>query len=173
ALGMNFDVLTIFPQLIEFYIKESIIKRAIDKELISVSITNIRDFTHDKHKSVDDAPYGGGVGMVLRIEPIYYALEKIKSKNPRKHTVLLTPQGELFTQSKAHEFFSNYPDGLILICGRYEGIDERVRSLADEELSIGEYVLTGGELAALIIIDAVKGLVLIRTVAAKHRGHKP
>ncbi|MBF0517073.1 MAG: tRNA (guanosine(37)-N1)-methyltransferase TrmD [Nitrospirae bacterium] len=154
---MKFDVLTIFPRMIDFYITQSIIKRAIERGLIEVELTNIRDFTADKHLSVDDYPFGGGPGMVMRIDPLYNALTHVKGTQI-KHTVLLSPEGTAFDQDKAHEL-SQMKDGVVLICGRYEGGDERINLLIDEEISIGDYILTGGELPALVIIDAVARLV--------------
>ncbi|MBF0487321.1 MAG: tRNA (guanosine(37)-N1)-methyltransferase TrmD [Nitrospirae bacterium] len=154
---MRFDVLTIFPRMIDFYIAESIIKRAIEHGLIEVGVTNIRDFATDKHLTVDDYPFGGGQGMVMKIEPLYNALAHVKGRH-NKHTVLLCPQGAVFNQDKAMEL-SQKKDGVVLICGRYEGVDERINLSVDEEISIGDFILTGGELPALVIIDAVTRLL--------------
>ncbi|MCG6553318.1 MAG: tRNA (guanosine(37)-N1)-methyltransferase TrmD [Candidatus Magnetominusculus sp. LBB02] len=153
---MRFDVLTIFPKMIGFYCAESIIKRAIERGLIEVEVTNIRDFSQDRHLTVDDYPFGGGPGMVMKIEPLYNALSHVQSR--QKHTVLLSPEGAVFNQAKAYEL-SQKKDGVVLICGRYEGVDERINGLVDEEISIGDFILTGGELPVLVIIDAVARLL--------------
>lgn len=156
---MLFEVLTVFPQIIEAVAGESILKRAQINGAIEINAINLRDFTEDKHKSTDDSPYGGGPGMVMLCEPVFKAVEAIKSKSavsPR--VVLMTPQGKTFNQKMAEDFAKE--DHLIFICGRYEGFDERIREhLATDEVSIGDFVLTGGELAALTIIDAVSRLV--------------
>ncbi|MCI4625788.1 MAG: tRNA (guanosine(37)-N1)-methyltransferase TrmD [Candidatus Magnetoovum sp. WYHC-5] len=154
---MRFDILTLFPSMVEFYVRESIIKRAIEAGIVDIVVTNIRDYAIDKHKCVDDYPYGGGAGMVMKIDPVYEALQDIKQgRNTR--TILLSPQGTIFNQGKAEELFENGTD-IALICGRYEGIDERIKYIVDEEISVGDYVLTGGELPALIIVDTVCRLV--------------
>ncbi|MBI3592073.1 MAG: tRNA (guanosine(37)-N1)-methyltransferase TrmD, partial [Nitrospirae bacterium] len=141
------------------YLGESILKRAIQKCLLDVRIYNLRDFTTDRHRTVDDYPYGGGSGMVMKIEPIWNAVHAIKADGIERLTLLLSPQGKLFNQETA-ESLSREKRRVVFICGRYEGIDERVReSLVDGEISIGDYVLTGGELAALVIIDSVARLV--------------
>jgi tRNA (guanine37-N1)-methyltransferase len=158
-MAVGFDVITIFPEVINAYCAESILKRAIERGLVDIKVHNLRDFTTDKHKTVDDYPYGGGSGMVFKIEPVYYALERLKTDGQQRYTVLLSPQGETYTQSLAGEF-SREQRRVVLICGRYEGIDERVReNLIDREVSIGDYVLTGGELAALVIIDSAVRLI--------------
>ncbi len=161
---MQIDILTLFPEMFQSPFGSSIFKRAIERELISINIHNIRDYTHDKHHTVDDYAYGGGAGMVLKPEPIFEAVEAIKSDISLKQGVsmlpiiLLTPQGRLFSQKVATEL-SKYGN-LILICGRYEGVDERVSEyLATDEISIGDYVLSGGELAAMVIVDAVVRLL--------------
>jgi len=139
-------------------LRESILGKAIEKGLIQIRTVNIRDFTSDKHQVVDDTPYGGGQGMVMKVEPIARAIESVKSQNPSAWTVYLTPQGKPLHQDLARRL-STQPH-LILLCGRYEGVDERVReSLVDEEISIGDYVLTGGELAAMVVIDAVSRFI--------------
>lgn len=148
---MQIDILTLFPEMFNGFLNESIIKRAIEKELVSVNIINFRDYSNDPHHKVDDTPFGGGAGMVLSIEPIYNALEDIRKDN--SHVVLLNPSGVTFNQKKAKSF-SKY-DHLILICGHYEGFDYRIKNLVDEEISIGNFVLTGGELPAMMISDAV------------------
>ncbi|MEK7120181.1 MAG: tRNA (guanosine(37)-N1)-methyltransferase TrmD [Patescibacteria group bacterium] len=155
---LRFDIITIFPKAFDSYLNESIIKRAQKQKNIEVRIHNLRDFTNDRHKTVDDRPFGGGAGMVLKIEPIYKALKKICLKNKKSAVVLLSAKGKLFTQQKAREF--SKLEQIILICGHYEGVDERVaKYLADEEISIGQYVLTGGELPALTILDATTRLL--------------
>jgi len=152
---MRFDILTLFPGLFDSPLNESIIKRAISEKLINVGLHNIRDFTHDRHRVVDDAPYGGGSGMVMKPGPIVEGIEHLRKKNSR--VILLSPQGSCFDQSKAVELSDE--EHLILICGRYEGIDERVTDYVDETISIGDFIITGGELAALTIIDAVSRLI--------------
>jgi tRNA (guanine37-N1)-methyltransferase len=155
---MRFDILTLFPKMFSSPFQESILGKAIEKGLIQIRTVNIRDFTLDKHRVVDDTPYGGGQGMVMKGEPIARAIEWVKSQDPSVWTVFLTPQGIPFNQKIAQELSCR--SHLVLLCGRYEGIDERVRKLfADEEISIGDYVLTGGELAAMVLIDAVSRLL--------------
>jgi tRNA (guanine37-N1)-methyltransferase len=159
---MRIDVLTLFPQMFEVPFSFGIFKRAVDHKLVSVNLHNIRDYTHDKHHTADDYPYGGGAGMVLKPEPIFETAESIKSnlkeEAEKLPIILLTPQGRPFSQQIAQEL-SRYSH-LILICGHYEGIDERVREhLATDEISIGDYVLTGGELPAMVVIDAVVRLL--------------
>jgi tRNA (guanine37-N1)-methyltransferase len=153
---MQFDIITIFPHIFDSYFNESILKRAQDKNLVKIQIHNLRDFTHDKHKTVDDSPYGGGPGMVLKVEPIYKAIQFLKPDKNTK-TILLSAKGKIFNQEKAL-YFSKLKR-IILICGRYEGVDERVTKFIDEEISIGEYVLSGGEIGALAIIEATSRLV--------------
>jgi tRNA (guanine37-N1)-methyltransferase len=161
---VRIDILTLFPEMFQGPFSAGIFQRAVDRKLVEVNIHNIRDYTHDKHHTVDDYAYGGGAGMVLKPEPIFEAVESIKSDIYHKEKpdelpiILLTPQGRLFRQQIAQEF-SRYSH-LILICGRYEGVDERVREhLATDELSIGDYVLGGGELAAMVVIEAVVRLL--------------
>lgn len=155
---MNFTVLTIFPEMFSVLLVGGIVKRAIEGEYISVEPINIRDFAKDRHRTVDDRPYGGGAGMVMKPEPAAEAIRQARKKHPESYTLLLTPQGRRFDQQVAQELAGC--SGLILVCGRYEGIDERVREhLVDDELSIGDYVLTGGELAAMVVIDAVSRLI--------------
>lgn len=154
-----FDIITIFPEIFSSYLGESILKRAAENNLIDVKIHNLRDFSDNKHKTIDDYPYGGGPGMVMKIEPIYNAIEAIKSDGTPRITILLSPQGRVFNQ-KIAESLAKLNKRILFICGRYEGIDERVRELlVDDEISIGDYIITGGELAALVIIDAVSRLV--------------
>lgn len=151
---MRFDVFTLFPELFAPYLRTSILQRAIDKELIDVQLHDIRRWTTDKHHVTDDAPYGGGGGMVMKPEPIFAAVEDVLGAPPACPLILLTPQGRVFNQRIAEELAAH--PRLALLSGRYEGIDERVRlHLVTDELSIGDYVLTGGELPALIVIDAV------------------
>lgn len=133
------------------------LKRAQAKGKLAVSVHNLRDWTHDAHRSADDKPFGGGPGMVMKVEPICEALGDMRSGVPKPWTVLLTPQGRLFDQRVAREFAGF--ERLILVCGHYEGVDERVRSLVDDEISIGDYILTGGEIPALVIVDAVARLI--------------
>lgn len=155
---MDFIVLTIFPELFRPFWEHGIIKRAIDRKKIAVSAINIRDFAKGKHRVTDDRPYGGGCGMVMKAEPLAGAIRSARKKAPLAKTVLLTPQGRGFNQTLAHDLASS--KGVIFVCGRYEGVDERIGDhLIDDEISIGDYVLTGGELAAMIIIDAVTRLV--------------
>lgn len=153
---MRFTVLTIFPEMFT-PLRESIIKRAQEANLIQIKLVDFRDYAQSKHKNVDDVPYGGGSGMVLKPEPIYRAVNDLEINTGLRKVVLLSPQGKVFDQEKAVEF-ADY-DELVLLCGHYEGFDERIRFLANEEISIGDYVLTGGELAAMVIIDAVARLV--------------
>jgi len=153
---MQYNILTIFPNIFYSYFSESIIKRAQEKKLINIKIHNIRDFALDKHKTVDDRPYGGGPGMVMKVEPIYKCLKSIKRKKKSK-VVLLTPKGKTFKQSMAKQY--SKIDQLILICGHYEGFDERIRKYVDEEISIGNYVLTGGEIPAMTMVDAITRLL--------------
>ncbi len=153
---MKIDVVTIFPGILEGPFKESMIKRAIDQGFVDIDLVDLRAYTHDRHRQVDDYPYGGGCGMVLKPEPLFEAVEDLKSHSGQNDSrvMLLTPQGRRFDQQRAREF--SKINHLILICGRYEGVDERVRSaLVDEEISIGDYVMTGGELAAAVVVDAV------------------
>lgn len=159
---MRIDILTLFPQMFQSPFSSGILKRAIDYKLVSINLHNIRDYAHDKHRTVDDYPYGGGPGMVLKPEPIFEAVDSIKSdicpKEEVNQIILLTPQGRPFSQQIAQEL-SKYSH-LILICGHYEGVDERVQEhLVTDEISIGDYVLTGGELPAMVMVDAVARLL--------------
>lgn len=155
---MRFDVLTIFPQMIASYLNEGVLGRAVERGTVEARLVNIRDFASGAHKNTDDRPYGGGEGMVMKAGPIYRALESIERVGPRSMVILLTPKGERFDQSLARELATR--DQLILICGRYEGVDERIRrTCIDMEVSVGDYVLSGGELAALVVMDAVGRLV--------------
>ncbi len=151
---MIFDVLTIFPRIFDSPLRESLLKKAVDRGLIRVRVQNLRDFAEDRHQMTDDYPYGGGSGMIMKPEPIIRAVEALKTSHPDAKSILLTPQGELFHQGLAKELSEH--KHWILVCGRYEGLDERVRLAAvDREISIGDYILTGGEIPALVLIDAV------------------
>lgn len=155
---MRFDVFTLFPDMFPGYLEESILKRASEAELMDVHVHNIRDWAQDKHKVTDDTPFGGGGGMVMKPEPIFAAVEATLGTKPSCPIIMLTPQGRLFNQRVAEEF--SRLDHLALLCGRYEGVDERVRDhLVTDEISIGDFVLTGGELPALLLIDAVTRLM--------------
>lgn len=157
---MIFDVLTLFPMMVDSILNESIIGRAREAGLIELRTHDIRDFSNDKHRRVDDTPYGGGMGMLMRVDPIVECHEKAMAdlKGKKVRTIVMSPQGQLLTQKKAKEL-SEY-DALVIICGHYEGIDRRaVEICADEEISIGDYILTGGELPACILIDSVSRLI--------------
>ena len=154
----TFDIVTIFPAMIEQPLAAGVLGRAIANGLLDVRVRDLRDFTTDRHRVVDDVPYGGGPGMVLKPDPIFRALDAIESdRGAAPHVVLTSPQGRRFTQSEAQRL-SGLPH-LVLLCGRYEGFDDRVRERVTDELSIGDYVLTGGELPALVILDAVARFV--------------
>ena len=152
---MKIDILTLFPEMFKPFLTESIIGRAIKNERVFINIHNIRDYSKDIHKRVDDYAYGGGKGMVLMPQPIFDAVESLKRENTK--VILMTPQGEKYTQKKAYDLSTE--EHLILICGHYEGFDERIRTLADMEISIGDYVLTGGELASMVITDSITRLL--------------
>lgn len=155
---MRFDVFSIFPDMFPAYLNESILKRAQEMGVLDVKVYNIRDYTTDKHHTTDDVPYGGGGGMVMKPEPIFAAVESVLGAPPTCPVILLTPQGRPFTQKVAEELSQH--THLALLCGRYEGVDERVRQhLVTDEISMGDFVLTGGELPALAIIDAVTRLL--------------
>lgn len=155
---MKFDILTLFPDLFHAFLQESILGRAVKRGLVDIKLTDIRSFARGPHRVTDDRPYGGGNGMVMKPGPVYRALQSVDRSKGKSPVVLLTPQGKTFEQSKAWEL-SRF-DQLILICGRYEGVDERIRKgLVDIELSIGDYVLSGGELGAMVVIDAVSRLL--------------
>jgi tRNA (guanine37-N1)-methyltransferase len=155
---MIFDILTIFPEIFRSPLSESLLKKALDRELIQVRVWNLRDFTEDKHRTTDDYPYGGGAGMVMKADPIFRAVEEIRSKNPEARAILLTPQGERFHQGLAKELSEQ--KHWILVCGRYEGLDERVRRGAvDREISIGDYILNGGEIPALVFLEVISRYV--------------
>ena len=156
---INFEILSIFPEMFASPLNFSLLKKAQDKGIINISLHDIRNWAEDKHKMTDDAPYGGGCGMVMKLEPIEKALAVVKKKQKENSTVvLMTPQGEIFNQKIAQELSAK--KRIIIICGRYEGIDERIREhLVDREISIGDYILTGGELAAMVLMDAVSRFI--------------
>ena len=155
---MRIDILTLFPEMFGGPFSKSILKRAADKGLIEIHLHQIRDYTHDKHHVVDDAPYGGGAGMVMKPEPVFEAVEAVKDiAEGEARVILLSPSGKLFTHGVAVDLATK--QRLILIAGHYEGFDERVRSFIDDEISIGDYVLSGGEIPAMVIVDAVSRLV--------------
>lgn len=166
---MRIDVITLFPEMFEGPLRESIIGRARDRGLLELGLHDLRDYATDRHRVVDDAPYGGGAGMVLKPEPLAAAIAALRGDGG--HVVLLTPQGEPFRQPLARELAEQAH--LVLVCGRYEGVDERVRAFVDREISIGDYVLTGGELAAMVLIDAVTRLVpgVIEAHSLEHESH--
>lgn len=152
---IKIDILSLFPDFFNGILNESIIKRAIDKKLVEINIINFRDYSPLPNKQVDDTPYGGGAGMLIRCEPIFLALDKIKTKD--SHVILLSPEGVTYKQSVASRL-KEYKH-LIIICGHYEGFDERIKTLVDEIISIGDYILTGGEIAAMAIVDSVVRLI--------------
>ncbi|MDG2977103.1 tRNA (guanosine(37)-N1)-methyltransferase TrmD [Latilactobacillus curvatus] len=155
---MKIDVLSLFPDMVQNGLSQSIIGKAIDRDLIDLEVTDFRDFSVNKHNSVDDAPYGGGAGMLLRPQPIFEAMDQVNAKNPRhKRVILLDPAGVTFNQKVAEEFAQE--DHLVFICGHYEGYDERIRTLVTDEVSLGDFVVTGGELGAMVMIDAISRLV--------------
>ncbi|HAW58248.1 MAG TPA: tRNA (guanosine(37)-N1)-methyltransferase TrmD [Bacteroidales bacterium] len=155
---MHIDILTLFPKMFEGFFSESILKRAIDKKLVEINLHNIREYSTDKHRRVDDYPFGGGAGMVMMIEPICRAIESLKKERNYDLVIYATPDGELFDQKMANHFSTL--ENIIILCGHYKGIDERIREhLIDKEVSIGNYVLTGGELAAAVITDAIVRLI--------------
>lgn len=153
-----FDVLTLFPEFVVAGSRVGVLGRAIDSGLVAVRAHQLRDYTGGSHHPIDDSPYGGGPGMVMRAEPVYAAVEDVTARHGRSRRILLTPRGTPFTQATARRLATEHP-AILMFCGRYEGVDERVRPLFDEEISIGDYVLTGGELGALVVIDAVSRLV--------------
>ena len=152
---LKIDILTLFPNLFDGVFQESILKRAIDDGKIEINLINFRDFTNDPHNKVDDTPYGGGAGMVLMAQPIFDCVKSIRKENSK--VILLTPDGIPYKQKMAYDLCSE--EHLILICGHYEGFDERIRSICDMEISIGDYVLTGGEVPAMVLVDSVARLI--------------
>lgn len=178
---MRFQIITIFPEIFNSYFNESILKRAQKNNIIDINIYDLRQWTTDKHKTVDDSPYGGGAGMVMKIEPIYKALKALKSQitNSKFQSralgtkfILLSAKGKTWNQQMAKKY--SKLDNIILICGRYEGVDERVKKLVDEEISIGDYVMTGGEIPAMAIVDSITRLLpgaLGNAESAKSESH--
>lgn len=156
---MKIDVLTLFPRMFEGPMDESIIGKAVNKGLLEINVSNFRDYSDNKHQTVDDYPYGGGAGMLLKVQPIYDNIKAIEQANPetKKRVILLDPAGKRFDQAMAEEFSNE--EHLVFICGHYEGYDERIRSLVTDEVSLGDYVLTGGELGAMVMIDATVRLL--------------
>ena len=153
---MKITILTLFPEMFDGFLTNSIIKRAISKDLVKINIVNIRDYTKDKYGRVDSAPVGGGAGLIMKCQPIIDCINDIKEED--SHIVMLSPRGQQFTQQKAHIFEKNHQN-LILLCGHYEGIDERVNKYVDEMISIGDYILTGGEIGAMAIADSIIRLI--------------
>lgn len=149
------DILTLFPNMFDGFLNESIIKRARNQGLVDINVINFRNYSKDPHNKVDDTPYGGGCGMVLTPQPIFDAVESLKKKNT--YVILLTPDGKTYNQPLAYKLAKF--DHIILICGHYEGFDERIRTLADMEISIGDYVLTGGEIPSMVIVDSITRLI--------------
>lgn len=152
---MKIDILSIFPSMFDGFLNESIIKRAIEKGLVSITVHDFREFSNDIHKKVDDYQFGGGSGMILMAQPIYDCVESLKGDD--SYVILMTPQGRKYNQKMVYEFKEK--KHLIIICGHYEGFDERIRYLADEEVSIGDFILTGGEIASMVITDSVVRLI--------------
>jgi tRNA (guanine37-N1)-methyltransferase len=156
---MKCDIITIFPDIFHSYLSEGIMKKALQKGIVEINVHNLRDYTKDKHRTVDDYPYGGGAGMVMKPEPFFRAVETLYPDASQRRVIMLSPAGKQFDQNMAMEF-SEDDRRLVLLCGRYEAIDERVRTaLTHDEVSVGDYILTGGELPALVIIDAVSRLI--------------
>lgn len=155
---MKITIITLFPEMFEGVFDHSMLFKAQDKKIAEFEIINLRDFGLGDRKTVDDQPYGGGDGMLLKPEPLFAAVEKAKHDQPKAKVLLMTPRGELFRQAKAQEFATAEQD-LIIICGRYEGYDERITELVDEQISVGKYVLTGGEIPAMIVADATIRLI--------------
>lgn len=163
---MNIHYLTLFPEMYDGVLNSSILKRAKDKGIVDYNLIDFRDYTEDKHNKVDDYPYGGGAGMVLKPEPIFNAMDALEVENPR--VILLCPQGEPFNQKMAEDLSTE--ENIVFICGHYEGYDERIRTLVTDEVSIGDYVLTGGELASMTMTDAI--VRLIPNVISKQESHE-
>ncbi len=152
---MKIDILTLFPEMFKGFLEESIIKRARERKCVDIAIHNIRDYTKDPHKKVDDYGFGGGAGMVLMPEPVYEAIAAFRTENSK--VLLMTPQGVPYQQEHAYQL--SHCSHLIIVCGHYEGFDERIRSFVDEEISIGDYVLTGGEIPSMVIVDSITRLI--------------
>lgn len=153
---MKFKVLTLFPEMFTSYFSSSIMKRAIGKGLIDVQFINIRDYTKNKYNRCDNKPVGGGAGLIMKVQPIFDCLKNVST--PSTHKIILTPRGKTYNQEKANELAKNY-DEILILCGHYEGVDERVYQYFDEEISIGDYILTGGEAAAICLIDSISRLI--------------
>jgi tRNA (guanine37-N1)-methyltransferase len=156
-MAFQAEILTLFPTMIRGYTEASIVGKAVERGLLSVTVTDIRDSAQGKHRNTDDTPYGGGAGMVMKVEPLMGAIEGARARSPGAPVILLSPRGPTFTQAKARVLAAR--GEMILVCGRYEGVDERALSAIDEELSLGDFILTGGELGALCVLDAVARLV--------------
>ncbi len=159
-IEMRIDIVTAFPEMLQSFFSESILKRAQEKNLVHIEIWDLRAFASDKHNTVDDYPYGGGPGMILKPEPVFKAIDKIKKKHPKKNTkiIFMTPQGQSYSQEKAREF--SKAEHLVFICGHYRGVDERIiQKLVTDEISIGDYIVTGGELPAAVVIDSIVRLL--------------
>jgi len=152
------EILTLFPGMVSGYVQESILGKAQERGKLSVSATDIREYAEGKHRVTDDTPYGGGAGMVMKVEPLVAAIEAARARHPGAKVLLMSPRGPAFNQARARELVNHTP-GLILVCGRYEGVDERVMPHLDGELSLGDFILTGGEIAALAVVDAVARLL--------------
>jgi len=160
---MKFDIITIFPKILDSYFAEAQVKRAVAKKLVEIKVHDLRDYTEDKHRTTDDIPYGGGAGMVVKVEPICKSVEAILKKSTFKRKdiriILLSAKGKFYNQKRARELSKRY-EQIVLICGRYEGVDERVvKHIADEEASVGPYILSGGELGAAIVTDSITRLI--------------
>ncbi|HSX17778.1 MAG TPA: tRNA (guanosine(37)-N1)-methyltransferase TrmD [Candidatus Saccharimonadales bacterium] len=155
---MKIQIITLFPEMFEGVLNSSMLWKAQDKKLVEYSLINLRDFGLGRRKTVDDTPYGGGDGMVLKPEPLFAAVEHAKQKDPDGQVLLMTPRGQQFNQEMAREFAATEA-GLIIICGRYEGYDERITDVVDKQISVGDYVLTGGELPAMVVVDSVTRLI--------------
>lgn len=156
-MSLACEILTLFPPMVHGYATQSVLGKAVEKGLIALTVTDVRDFAPGKHRVTDDTPYGGGAGMVMKAEPLVGAIEAARARRPGARVILMSPRGPTFTQAKAHALRDL--GALVLVCGRYEGVDERALAFVDEELSVGDFVLTGGELAALCVLDAVARLV--------------
>lgn len=158
-MALRVDILTLFPEMFAGFLSTSMIRIAREKGLLEVHLTNIRDYSKNRHQKVDDTPYGGGPGMVMMVQPVVDCLEAVRDADKRRGpTILMTPQGQTFNQRLAHDLAQEH-QRLILLCGHYEGIDERIRNFIDLEVSIGDYILTGGELPAMVVTDAVSRLL--------------
>jgi len=153
----QFDIITIFPEMFESPFGESILKRAQDQELLNISLHDLRKYTLDKHRKTDDHPFGGGVGLIMNVDPIVRAIETIKESKPGARAILLSPGGKLFNQKMAWEL--SREENLIFVCGRYEGVDERVLNFVDDVISIGDYVMAGGEIPAMVLIESISRLI--------------